>query len=84
MNATDLKKHPSFGSFAAIALACGLSREAVRKWRLVPLNHCAAIERASKGTVSCETLRGDVVWHRDRQRNVTGYTTPALGAAKAN
>lgn len=73
MNATELKDHELFGSFEAIAKVCGMSREAVRKWDRVPLDRCAAIERATNGVVRCEDMRPDVVWIRSRGK-VVGYT----------
>lgn len=83
MKASLLKEHPLFGSFAAIAAACGLSREAVRKWDLVPLDNCPAIESATVGAVTCEQLRPDVTWQRDSAGQVTGYVVPVQLEQKA-
>lgn len=55
-----LAKTEPFRSFAALARACGVSREAVRKWKRVPAEHCRAIERASKGKITRQALRPDI------------------------
>ena len=56
----QLKEHPSLGSYAAIARACGVSREAVRKWRKVPAEHCAAIAVTTGGEWPKWKLRPDI------------------------
>jgi DNA-binding transcriptional regulator YdaS (Cro superfamily) len=60
MNVHDLKNHPRFGSFAAIAAVCGVSREAVRHWKSIPGEHCRRIEEATDGELSCHDLRPDI------------------------
>lgn len=70
MDVERLKADPLFGSYAAIARACGLSREAVRKWgktvlKRVPAEHCRAIEEFSNGKYSRAKLRPDL-WDRPR------------------
>lgn len=77
MKASDLKKHPLFKTYAAIANVCRISREAARKWNRVPLEHCAAIEAAANGEIRCELMRPDVVWQRDVNGAVVGYTVAA-------
>lgn len=55
------KIHPldKAGVRAAIAKATGVSPQAVSNWktREVPIDHCAAIEKASKGAVTRQELR---------------------------
>lgn len=56
----QLKQHPALGSSAAIARACGLSREAVRKWTRVPAEHCRALEAATGGEITRAQMRPDI------------------------
>lgn len=60
MTVDDLKALPEFGSYAAIAGALGLSREAVRKWKSIPAEHCRRIEAHLGGKVTRYQLRPDV------------------------
>ena len=62
MNVNKLKDRPEFGSFAAIAAICGVSREAARKWIDLPVEHCPAIEGHTGGAIRCEDLRPDIDW----------------------
>lgn len=51
------------GSQAELARACGQPPQAVTRWlktELVPAKHCAAIERATAGQVTCRELRPDI------------------------
>jgi DNA-binding transcriptional regulator YdaS (Cro superfamily) len=53
------------GSPAALAAAIGVSPQVVTNWRArerVPAEYCPAIEKATKGAVTCESLRHDVDW----------------------
>lgn len=44
MTPNELKAHPLFGSYAAVARAVGVSREAARKWKQIPPEHCRDLE----------------------------------------
>lgn len=46
----------------------------------VPLDVCPAIEKITNGLVTCEALRDDVAWTRDRRGRVTGYHVPIQAA----
>lgn len=63
----ELKEHPKVGSFAAIARACGVSRESVRKWRRVPAEHCAAIQELTGGEWTRARLRPDIFGFEQQQ-----------------
>lgn len=73
-----MSRHPidaaaeTLGSQAALAARLGVTRAAVNQWKLagreVPMEHCAAIEQATKGAVTCERLRPDLRWHRVADR----------------
>ncbi|MBA3622898.1 MAG: helix-turn-helix domain-containing protein [Methylibium sp.] len=56
------------GSQSALAFAIDVKQPTVSEWlrgdRPIPLDRCHAIERATKGVVTCEELRPDVTWHR--------------------
>lgn len=56
----------TLGGPAAIARMVGCKPPSVVEWRKrgIPPDRCPAIERATQGRVSCETLRGDVPWFR--------------------
>lgn len=58
------------GGMAALAAAVdpGLSYQAVQGWleNGVPVERCAAIERATRGMIQCEELREDYVLLYDR------------------
>lgn len=71
MDLQTLKAHPAFGSFAAIAAVCGVSREAARRWKKIPAKCCPAIE-AKVPELTCEILRPDLDWIRVDGR-VTQY-----------
>ena len=54
------------GGPAAVALACGVTPQAVVNWRgrgVVPADMCALLERVSCGAVTRRELRPDD-WHR--------------------
>ena len=73
------------GSQAALAEKLGVTRGAVNQWkspdRFVPLEHCAAIERATNGAVTRRDLRPDD-WHRIWPELVTAeFPAPADKAA---
>ena len=56
------------GRQRTLALALGIKQPTVSEWcsgvKRVPLERCAAIERATTGAVTCEALRPDVAWTR--------------------
>ena len=60
------------GSAAALAKAIGASTSGVCLWRtgvrVVPIERCLAIERATAATVRAEDLRPDFDWGRARRR----------------
>jgi len=60
MKPSDLMKHAAFPTFAAVARVCGVSREAVRRWKSIPPVHCIAIEQHTRGALSRYRLRPDV------------------------
>lgn len=60
MKPFDLMKHPAFGSYAAVARVCEVSREAVRHWKSIPPTHCLAIEKFTNGKLTRYRLRPDV------------------------
>lgn len=68
MDLHDLKKHPRFGSYAAIAAVCGVSREAVRRWKRIPAEHCRSLEEATDGDLTRYELRPDVFGSAPKQR----------------
>lgn len=72
MDLQQLKAHPAFGSYAAIAAVCGVSREAARRWKRIPPKCCPAIEKAVS-ELTCEILRPDLIWNRDEEGRVTSY-----------
>ena len=60
------------GAAAALARAIGGSSTGISLWangkRLVPIERCLPIERATGGRVRAEDLRPDVDWRRARRR----------------
>jgi DNA-binding transcriptional regulator YdaS (Cro superfamily) len=64
-----MEKHPVataaeiVGSFKALADILGVTKGAVHQWmapgRKVPIEHCTAIEQATKGRVTRQMLRPD-------------------------
>lgn len=57
------------GGLSVVAEACGVSVQAVHKWRVKrpPADRCPSIERLVSGAVLCEELRPDVDWAYLRQ-----------------
>ena len=51
-----------------LAEQIGIGQSAVANWigrsGLAPVEHCAGIERATKGVVTVEQLRPDALWQR--------------------
>ena len=54
------------GGPTAVARMVGCRVPSVIEWRKrgIPADRCPAIERATSGAVTCETLRPDVAWAR--------------------
>jgi DNA-binding transcriptional regulator YdaS (Cro superfamily) len=54
---------PEIGSYRALAEILGVTKGAVHQWmtpgRHVPIEHCTAIEQATKGVVTRQMLRPD-------------------------
>lgn len=72
-----------------VAHACGYDdRRHVWPWfnsdRQVPPEHCAALERATGGQVTCDELRPDLAWARIRDRAWPWHPAgrPALNVVK--
>jgi DNA-binding transcriptional regulator YdaS (Cro superfamily) len=67
-----------FKTAADLARAAGVSREAARHWvsgKMQPTpEHVAAIDRATAGGVSAESLRPDLKWRRDKRGRIVSYT----------
>lgn len=56
----QLRNHSSFGSYAAIGALVGQTREAVRKWKVVPAEFCRVIEKHTGGDFTRYDMRPDV------------------------
>jgi DNA-binding transcriptional regulator YdaS (Cro superfamily) len=60
-----------FGSKSAMARAVGVSDQAIRFWetgeRRPDIVSCIKIEKATAGSVRCESLRDDIDWPYLRQ-----------------
>ena len=60
------EKHPldTDGVRSEIAEAVGVSHQAISNWKTrgVPIEHCLAIERATKGAVTRKELRPKDYW----------------------
>lgn len=57
------------GSQSALAKAIGRRQQDINNWikrERVPADYCPSIERATNGSVTCETLRPDVDWANRR------------------
>ncbi len=54
------------GGPSELARIAGVKPPSVTEWRTrgIPPERCPAIERAKHGRVTCEQLRGDVLWVR--------------------
>lgn len=66
-----------FSNRSHLARLAGVSKEAARHWRVIPVERCSLIEHNSAGKYRVETLRPDVIWQRDAQTGaVTGYVVP--------
>jgi len=59
------------GAAARLAADIGASSVLISQWtkegderRPIPVERCAAIERATEGAVPCECMRTDVMWTR--------------------
>lgn len=63
MTPRQLIERTSLGSLAAIANACGVSRQAVHRWKRIPAKCCPAIEAITG--IRCEELRDDVEFVRE-------------------
>ena len=60
------------GGVSALAGAINSTASAPSMWKAresVPTDQCPAIERATKGGVTCEELRPDATWRRVRDRS---------------
>lgn len=60
-----------------LAASIGVRQNVVSNWRArgqVPLERCAAIEAATG--VTCELLRPDVTWLRDKKGRPSAYQVP--------
>lgn len=64
----DLKRAVAIlGSQSAFARAIGVTQGAVWQWlngKQFPADRCAAVERETRGLVTCEQLRDDLYWTR--------------------
>lgn len=63
----DLRTYLSTpGAAADLARSLGVAPAMVAQWKLgkrrVPVSSCIAIERVTKGAVTCEELRDDIDW----------------------
>lgn len=60
------------GAAAKLAAQLKVSPATLSQWRNarrpVPASHCMAIEKATKGAVTCEKLRPDLHWYVVRSR----------------
>lgn len=72
MTLDDLKKHPAFrsSSLADIAAVCGVTRQAIHRWKQVSPRCCPAIESYTKKVtpdqvLTCEELRPDIDFIRE-------------------
>jgi hypothetical protein len=65
MTPAKLKSH--FRTFAEIGRVCRVSREAVRRWKRIPAEHCRALAEASGGAISESDMRPDVFGKPTRQ-----------------
>ena len=63
MTPRQLIERTSLGSLAAIANACGVTRQAVHRWKRIPAKCCPAIEAITG--IRCEELRDDVEFVRE-------------------
>lgn len=52
------------GSKRAVARLCGVSDQAVGQWDKIPSKHCAVLEMATEGKISCRMMRPDFPWPR--------------------
>jgi len=69
MNPLIKKTLEILGSQAALARELGIKPPSVNEVvndpnRQIPESWCQVIERATKGAVTCEQLRGDIAWPR--------------------
>ena len=67
MNASDKafeKVVELAGGKPAVARLCGISKQAVYKWKSIPAEHCLTIERALSGQVDRHQMRPDVFGER--------------------
>ena len=70
MHIRDFLKDKPRGFATDLAEQIGVHRVLMSQWtadegaRNVPAEHCAALERATGGAVTCEATRPDVRWHR--------------------
>jgi DNA-binding transcriptional regulator YdaS (Cro superfamily) len=74
MDVETLLRESSIKTRAALAGVCGVTRQAVQRWQVVPLDYCPAVEIETG--VRCEELQPDVSWKRDRKGRIVGYTVP--------
>lgn len=74
-----IKARDLIGGTCAVASIVGVKPPTVTQWingdRKVPIERCPAIERATKGAVTCEELRPDFDWHY--LRNPIGHNATA-------
>ncbi len=54
----------------------------IRKGQL-PFDLCPIAERIAKGEVTCEQLRPDVAWKRDKRGMVVSYSVSVIEAHKS-
>jgi DNA-binding transcriptional regulator YdaS (Cro superfamily) len=65
---------PESESMSAFARRLGVNPDQVRQWRnrtegrQPSAENSAAIEKATEGLVTCETLRPDLAWHRIKDK----------------
>lgn len=52
------------GGPTAVAKMTGLKVPTVHGWKAIPMQHCPAIERGTKGEYPVEKLRPDLTWER--------------------
>lgn len=78
-------KNPSGLAHALAGQGVSISPQAIYKWQRqgIPIDRVPAIEAASDGKITCESVFPSVEWARDRAGAITGYKVRVAPQPKA-
>ena len=80
---TALEKALRLAGVRSIAAACGVTHQAVYKWRRtgIPVSRAHGIEMATRGQIRAEEICPGVIFTRDAGGHIVSYTLSVIAEA---